>query len=136
MNRTFARLATLTLAIPFTIGIVAGAAQAEAYSITVLPGCWGGGDDETVVCDLTLTAVRPDLVPETVYVRVCLGTCQYYPVSNPTFKGRTDVCYSYRDGADNAQGNCFGGYSAVEIGPVLVGLLPCSSSIAPACVAP
>lgn len=105
MNRLFARLGTLALAVPLALG--AGPAQASPPLVSVtVPGCWGAGDDSTIVCNLTVSMYQPTVTPGVFYVRVCAGDCHDVPVQNVTVGPETDVCYAYTDGGGSPRSGC------------------------------
>lgn len=112
MNRVFARLATLAVALPFAVGMVAGSAYAQ--SVTV-PGCFGGGTDETIVCDLTITAETPSVSIGVVYVKVCAGACNNVPVQWVTPTAAAALCYDYKDGAGRPVHGCASDWYTVNM---------------------
>lgn len=113
MKRALKRIATAAVALPLAVGLGAGTANAS-QSVTV-PGCYGGGTNATVVCDLTISVGVPAGV-ETYQttVPVCIGTCQYVPVTlaRVTSGDPVQVCYSYRTLSGTTTGSCFSGSSA------------------------
>ncbi|HVF04235.1 MAG TPA: hypothetical protein VNA20_05290 [Frankiaceae bacterium] len=96
MKRTLKRIAAVVVALPLAVGVAGGTANAS-HSVTV-PGCFGGGTSNTVICNLTVTIGVP-LGAETYQttVPVCAGTCQNVPVTLVRTKPGEPavVCYKY-----------------------------------------
>lgn len=106
MHPVLRRAATLVAATPLLVAAVSGTSQAQTVTV---PGCYGGGTNATIVCNLTITVGVPaDVETYDTTVPVCLGTCQQVPVTlvrtapgDPLL-----VCYSYTNGAGTPLGSC------------------------------
>ncbi len=112
MKRSLARVATIALAIPFAVGVVAGAAQAQTLTVPV-DGCYGAGSDDTIVCDLAVSVTTPEPAFSVVYVKACAGSCYNVPVTWAGTSTDTHVCYTYQDGAGNPYDGCATDYTNI-----------------------
>jgi hypothetical protein len=127
MNRVFARLATVAVALPFAAGMVAGSAHAETVTV---PGCFGAGSNDTIVCDVTVTGTRPSAHIGVAYVRVCAGECQDVPVQWVQPTTGADLCVDYKTGAGTPKRECasenLGVIVTPTLNPYVFDLLSCS----------
>jgi hypothetical protein len=130
MKRLLSRAATLALTIPFATVAVAGAAQAQ--SVTV-PGCYGAGSNENIVCNLTFTAETPGVAIGVFYVKACAGECYNVPVQSVGTTTGAQLCYDYQDGAGTPHHGCASDWLNVginqSVADVVVGLLGCGSAV-------
>lgn len=108
MKRTLSRLFAVAVALPLTVGVMSGTASAS-HGATV-PGCYGAGTNQTVICNLTVSVGVP-VGAETYQttVPVCVGTCQQVPVTlaRTTPGEPVVVCYSYNTLGGPTVGNCY-----------------------------
>jgi hypothetical protein len=128
MKGLLVRLATIAGAVPAAV-VLAGPAYAEPVTLTV-PGCYGAVFDETIVCNLTITAAPPEIGFEPVWIKVCVGSCHEVPVATVVLTSPAQLCYAYTDGAGRPAGDCIrdilGAMPAIK--PLILERLSCEES--------
>lgn len=122
MKRTLSRVLALAAALPLAAGLTAGLTTGTALaSHTVdLPGCYGAGTNQTVICNVKVTVGVP-VGAETYQttVPVCVGSCQQVPVTlvRTTAGEPATVCYSYNQLGGPTVGAC---YNVSDLGGQLI----------------